>query len=87
MSSDIKNIVESWIDRNMGHLQSYWDEAGGESGGFADLLQDIAREIASEVECDLDSIVMDHLSNQRQWEIEEMIESRIDEIEQEGYGW
>jgi hypothetical protein len=39
------------------------------------------------VECDLDSIVMDHLSNQRQWEIEEMIESRIDEIEQEGYGW
>ena len=71
----------------MGHLQSYWDEAGGESGGFADLLQDIAREIGFRVECDLDSIVMDHLSNQRQWEIEEMIESRIDEIEQEGYGW
>jgi len=79
--SEIQDIVESWIDNNMGHLESYWDEAGGESGGFADILQDIVYDVATDVECDLESMVHDNLANHRQWEIEGMIESRIGEIE------
>jgi hypothetical protein len=81
--SEIQDIVESWIDTNMSHLESDWDEAGGESGGFQDMISDIVYDVASDVESDLEYMVEDNLANHRQWEIEEMIQSRIAEIEPE----
>ena len=83
MSSDIEYIVEDWIDTNMGHLESDWDEAGGESGGFQEMIADIVYDVAADVESDLEVMVEDNLSNHRHWEISEMIESRIAEIEPE----
>ena len=81
--SEIQDIVESWIDSNMGHLESDWDEAGGESGGFEEMISDIVYDVTHDVECDLESMVEDNLSHHRHWEITEMIESRIAEIEPE----
>jgi hypothetical protein len=83
MSSDIEYIVDAWIEDNMGHLESDWDEAGGESGGFQDILDEIKFDVAQDVECDLESMVEDNLANHRQWEIEELINDRIAEIELE----
>ena len=83
MSSEIEHIVESWIRDNFDHLESDWDEAGGESGGFHDMMDEIAYDVAGDVEGDLEVMVEDNLSHHRQWEIEDMIRSRIDEIEPE----
>ena len=83
MSSDIEYIVEAWIEDNMGHLESDWDEAGGESGGFHEMISDIVYDVASDVECDLEGMVEDNLANHRHWEIEGMINDRIAEIEPE----
>ena len=83
MSSDIEYIVEAWIDSNMGHLESDWDEAGGESGGFQEMISDIVYDVASDVESDLESMVEDNLSMHRHYEIEDMIQNRIAEIEPE----
>tara|TARA_B100000497_G_C7595410_1_gene357938 strand:+ start:539 stop:808 length:270 start_codon:yes stop_codon:yes gene_type:complete len=81
MSSDIEYIVEDWIDTNMGHLESDWDEAGGESGGFQEMISDIVYDVASDVESDLEYMVEDNLANHRQYEIEDMIQNRIAEID------
>ena len=81
--SEIQDIVESWIDTNMSHLESDWDEAGGDSGGFQEMISDIVYDVASEVEGDLESMVEDNLANHRHWEIEGLIEDRIAEIEPE----
>ena len=81
--SEIQDIVESWIDSNFDHLESEWDEAGGEQGGFQEMIADIVYDVASDVEGDLECMVEDNLSNHRHWEISEMIESRIAEIEPE----
>ena len=81
--SEIESIVESWIDTNMSHLESDWDDACGESGGFQEMISDIVYDVASDVESDLEYMVEDNLANHRQWEIEEMIQSRIAEIEPE----
>jgi len=83
MSSDIEYIVDAWIEDNMGHLESDWDEAGGDTGGFQDILDEIKYDVAQDVECDLESMVEDNLANHRQWEIEELINDRIAEIELE----
>ena len=83
MSSDIEYIVDAWIEDNMGHLESDWDEAGGESGGFRDILDEIKYDVATDVECDLEGMVQDNLANHRQWEIEDMIRGHIAEIEPE----
>jgi len=83
MSSDIEYIVDAWIEDNMGHLESDWEEAGGDTGGFQDILDEIKYDVAQDVECDLEYMVQDNLSNHRQWEIEEMINDRIAEIEPE----
>ena len=77
MSSEIGHIVESWIRSNFDHLESDWDEAGGESGGFHEMMD----EMAVDVESDLDAMVEDNLSHYRHYEIEEMIQSRIAEID------
>lgn len=81
--SEIQDIVESWIDTNMSHLESDWDEAGGESGGFQEMISDIVYDVASDVESDLESMVEDNLSMHRHYEIEGLIEDRIAEIEPE----
>ncbi len=81
--SEIQDIVESWIDSNFDHLESEWDEAGGEQGGFQEMIADIVYDVASDVEGDLEVMVEDNLSNHRHYEISEMIESRIAEIEPE----
>lgn len=44
------DIVESWIDSNMGHLESNWDEAGGEQGGFQEMIESRIAEIEPEEE-------------------------------------
>ena len=79
--SEIEHIVESWIRSNFDHLESDWDEAGGESGGFHDMIDEIAYDVAGDVEGDLECMVEDNLSHHRQWEIEEMIQNRIAEID------
>ena len=81
--SEIQDIVESWIDSNMGHLEPEWDEAGGEQGGFQEMIADIVYDVAADVESDLEVMVEDNLANHRHYEISEMIESRIAEIEPE----
>ena len=81
--SEIEYIVESWIDSNMGHLESDWDEAGGEEGGFQEMISDIVYDVTADVEGDLEAMVEDNLANHRHYEISEMIESRIAEIEPE----
>jgi hypothetical protein len=81
--SEIQDIVESWIDSNFDHLESDWDEAGGEQGGFQEMIADIVYDVAADVEGDLEVMVEDNLSNHRHYEISEMIESRIAEIEPE----
>jgi len=81
MSSDIEYIVDSWIRSNFDHLESDWDEAGGESGGFEEMISDIVYDVAADVESDLECMVEDNLSHHRQWEIEEMINNRIAEID------
>ena len=81
MSSEIEYIVESWIRSNFDHLESDWDEAGGESGGFHDMIDEIAYDVAGDVESDLDAMVEDNLSMHRHYEIEEMIQNRIAEID------
>jgi len=81
--SEIQNIVESWIRSNFDHLESDWDEAGGESGGFHEMMDDIGYDVAGDVESDLECMVEDNLSMHRHYEISEMIESRIAEIEPE----
>jgi len=81
--SEIQDIVESWIDSNFDHLESEWDEAGGEQGGFQEMIADIVYDVAADVESELEVMVEDNLSNHRHWEISEMIESRIAEIEPE----
>ena len=78
--SEIQDIVESWIDSNFDHLESEWDEAGGEQGGFQEMIADIVYDVAADVEGDLEVMVEDNLSNHRHYEISEMIESRIAEI-------
>ena len=80
---EIQNIVESWIRDNYDHLESDWDEAGGEEGGFHEMIDEIAYDVASNVESDLDAMVEDNLSMHRHYEISDMIESRIAEIEPE----
>lgn len=80
---EIQNIVESWIRSNFDHLESDWDEAGGEEGGFHEMIDEIAYDVASDVESDLDAMVEDNLSMHRHYEISDMIESRIAEIEPE----
>jgi len=81
--SEIQDIVESWIDSNFDHLESEWDDAGGEQGGFQEMIADIVYDVAADVEGDLEVMVEDNLSNHRHYEISEMIESRIAEIEPE----
>jgi len=81
--SEIQDIVESWVRSNFDHLESDWDEAGGESGGFHEMIDEIAYDVTGDVEGDLECMVEDNLSHHRQWEISEMIESRIAEIEPE----
>jgi len=81
--SEIQDIVESWIDSNFDHLESEWDEAGGEQGGFQEMIADIVYDVAADVESEIEVMVEDNLSNHRHWEISEMIESRIAEIEPE----
>ena len=81
--SEIQDIVESWIRDNFDHLESDWDEAGGESGGFEEMISDIVYDVASDVESDIDAMVEDNLSMHRHYEIGDMIESRIAEIEPE----
>ena len=81
MSSEIEHIVESWIRSNFDHLESDWDEAGGESGGFHEMIDEIAYDVAGDVESDLDAMVEDNLSHYRHYEIEEMIQNRIAEID------
>jgi len=78
---EIQNIVESWIRDNYDHLESDWDEAGGEEGGFHEMIDEIAYDVASDVESDLDAMVEDNLSMHRHYEIEEMIQNRIAEID------
>ena len=79
--SEIEHIVESWIRSNFDHLESDWDEAGGESGGFHEMIDEIAYDVAGDVEGDLDAMVEDNLSHYRHYEIEEMIQNRIAEID------
>ena len=81
--SEIEHIVESWIRSNFDHLESDWDEAGGESGGFHDMMDEIAYDVTGDVESDLECMVEDNLSMHRHYEIEGMINDRIAEIEPE----
>lgn len=81
--SEIESIVEAWIDTNMSHLESDWDEACGEPGGFQEMISDIVYDVASDVESDLEYMVEDNLANHRRYEIEGMIADRIAEIEPE----
>ena len=81
--SEIQDIVESWIDSNMGHLEESWDEAGGAQGGFEEMISDIVYDVTSDVEGDLESMVEDNLSMHRHYEIEGLIDEKIAEIEPE----
>ncbi len=81
--SEIQDIVESWIRSNFDHLESDWNEAGGESGGFEEMISDIVYDVADDVESDLECMVEDNLSMHRHYEIGDMIESRIAELEPE----
>ena len=81
--SEIQDIVESWIRSSFDYLETDWEDSGGESGGFEEMISDIVYDVASDVESDIDAMVEDNLSNYRHYEIEEMIQSRIAEIEPE----
>ena len=81
--SEIESIVESWIRSNFDHLESDWEEAGGEPGGFHDMMDEIAHDVSGDVECDLESMVEDNLSMHRHYEIEGRIDEKIAEIEPE----
>ena len=81
--SEIEHIVESWIRDNFDHLESAWDEAGGDEGGFQDVIEEIVYDVAGDVEGDLQYMVEDNLSMYRHYEIEGMIQDKIEEIEPE----
>ena len=81
--SEIEHIVESWIYSNFDHLESAWDEAGGDEGGFQDVIAEIVVDVAGDVESDLQYMVEDNLSMHRHYEIEGMIQDKIEEIEPE----
>ena len=81
--SEIEYIVESWIRDNFDHLESSWDDAGGDEGGFQDVIEELVCDVAGDVYGDLQYMVEDNLSMHRHYEIESMIQDKIDEIEPE----
>ena len=81
--SEIEYIVSDWINCNFDHLESAWDEAGGDEGGFQDVIEEIVCDVAGDVEGYLQYMVEDNLSMHRHYEIESMIQDKIDEIEPE----
>ena len=81
--SEIEYIVSDWINNNFYHLESSWDDAGGDEGGFQDVIEEIVCDVAGDVESDLQYMVEDNLSMHRHYEIESMIQDKIDEIEPE----
>ena len=81
--SEIEYIVSDWINNNFYHLESAWDEAGGDEGGFQDVIEEIVCDVAGDVYGDLQYMVEDNLSMHRHYEIESMIQDKIDEIEPE----
>jgi len=81
--SEIEYIVSDWINNNFYHLESAWDEAGGDEGGFQDVIEEIVCDVAGDVYGDLQYMVEDNLSMHRHYEIEGMIQDKIEEIEPE----
>ena len=83
MNTEIETIVSDWVYSNFDHLESAWDEAGGDEGGFQDVIEEIVYDVAGDVEGDLQYMVEDNLSMYRHYEIEGMIQDKIEEIEPE----